>query len=239
MSPAPAPCLPSSAPAGATAPPAALVPVAPVPDPTPATDARPSWDPEAPVRWVLAAQPRQRTTGTSRPGDRGDERQRAPRGSRRPGEARPSGTRPSRPRPSGPAGTRPEGAVAATPQARVSALAQAVVQLWVEVESGRRTPRSVARLLDHGLYRRLQHRWVTGQAPGRVRRVSVQVSSADDVEVVAVVERDGRVGAVALRLRRRHDGWCLEEADRPEDRSRHVRTVTTTPPTRPAPTVAP
>ncbi len=132
-------------------------------------------------------------------------------------------------RPTGPAGTRPSSntgkgtATAQTaPDARLVSLAHAVARLWVEVESGRRSPRSVAHLLDHRLYRRLQHRWITGAPPARVRRVHVQAATANQVDVVAVVEREARVGAVALRLRRRHDGWCVEEADRPEDRTRHV-----------------
>lgn len=98
----------------------------------------------------------------------------------------------------------------------VDRLARAVALLWLEVESGRRTPATVAHLLDHGLWQRLRHRWVRGGPPGRLVRVLVHRKSATLCDVVAVVARGERTGAITFRLCQRDDGWCVVDAGLPE-----------------------
>lgn len=98
----------------------------------------------------------------------------------------------------------------------VDRLARAVALLWLEVESGRRTPATVAHLLDHGLWQRLRHRWVRGGPPGRLVRLLVHRKSATLCDAVAVVARGDRTGAITFRLCQRDDGWCVVEAGLPE-----------------------
>lgn len=98
----------------------------------------------------------------------------------------------------------------------VDRLARAVALLWLEVESGRRTPATVAHLLDHALWQRLRHRWVRGGPPGRLVRVLVHRKSATLCDAVAVVARGERTGAITFRLCHRDDGWCVVDAGLPE-----------------------
>lgn len=131
--------------------------------------------------------------------------------------ARGPGGAPAGTGPAGPAGRRP----AAAPRRRstdreVDRLAHAVALLWLEVESGRRRPAAVAPLLDHDLWHRLRDRWVRGGPPGRLVRLLVSRHSTSLCDVVAVVARDDRTGAITFRLRRRPDGWCVEDAGLPE-----------------------
>lgn len=102
------------------------------------------------------------------------------------------------------------------PRRDVDRLARAVALLWLEVESGRRRPATVAHLLDHGLWQRLRHRWVRGGPPGRLVRLLVHRNSATVCDAVAVVARGERTGAITFRLCRRNDGWCVVEAGVPE-----------------------
>lgn len=89
--------------------------------------------------------------------------------------------------------------------------------LWLEVESGRRSLALVAPLMDHRLYRRLSRRPLRSGPTGRLVRMLVHHHEPGLVDVVAVVRRGDRAGAVCLRLRHRPDGWCVEELGRPED----------------------
>lgn len=98
----------------------------------------------------------------------------------------------------------------------VDLLARAVALLWLEVESGRRRPATVAHLLDHGLWQRLRHRWVRGGPPGQLVRLLVHRKSATSCDAVAVVARGERTGAITFRLCRRDDGWCVVDAGLPE-----------------------
>ena len=133
--------------------------------------------------------------------------------------ARRSATGPAGERPSGPAGTRPRMRGDATAPAggdRLARMARGFVTLFLEVEAGRRPRSHLAPLLTPMLYARLCEVWVRGGAPGTVVTVRVAGRSADGVDVVAMVRRGGRYGAVALQLVASKRGWLVGDVALPE-----------------------
>jgi hypothetical protein len=132
-------------------------------------------------------------------------------------------------RPAGPAGTRPAGAAGSHPRMRSAGapglggaehrkrLVTAFVELFLEVEAGRRPPQHLRPLLAPMLYARLNRVWYRGGPPGQVVSVSVIASGADCFDAIAVVVRGPRSGAVSLRLSRHASRWHVEELARPED----------------------
>ena len=121
--------------------------------------------------------------------------------------------------PAGPAGTRPRSRIEApqaAPGPRIATLARGFVTLFLEVESGRRPRAQLAPLMTPMLYARLSEVWVRGGAPGSVLSVQVAASGAAGADVVALVRRGARCGAVALRLVRSPRGWLVDEVALPE-----------------------
>lgn len=124
--------------------------------------------------------------------------------------AGPAGRRPGRPRPPG----------RGSPENRGSTrdgleLAARFAALWLEVEAGMR-PVSLLRGLavPSALPRsgvRRQHR------TGCVRRMRAVPAGPHDMDVVALVERDGRMGALGMRLHCNGEAWLVVEAGCPED----------------------
>ena len=131
-------------------------------------------------------------------------------------------------RPAGPAGTAPVGAAGTHPRMRRTVptatttahrkrLATAFVELFLEVEAGCRPARHLAPLLAPMLYARLTRVWYRGGRPGRVVSVSVIGEETDAFDVIAVVQRGARSGAVSLRIAAGAGRWRIEELARPED----------------------
>jgi hypothetical protein len=136
------------------------------------------------------------------------------------------------PRPSGPAGTGPAGSAGRRPPARPRAqharvsgsapeglarLAFGFAELFCEVEAGRRPRPQLEPLLTPWLYARLAPYWVRPGVPARVVRLHAQMTGADTLEAVAILQRSHRVSALVLRLAHRGERWTIEEAGRPED----------------------
>lgn len=144
---------------------------------------------------------------------RGRERQTHPAGrTRDAGQARDT----SRAAPTGRAGQRPR------PQrpdpARLAAL---LVRLTGEVAAGRRPLRQLEPLLAPTLARRLAAGLRPGIArpqrePVVVRTLAGDPTPSGAVEATVLVERDGRVTAVAVRLERHHGAWRATELTAPE-----------------------
>jgi hypothetical protein len=124
--------------------------------------------------------------------------------------------------PAGPAGTRPRSrtdapaTAKAPPAQRIAALARGFVALFLEVESGRRPRGQLAPLMTPMLYARLSEVWVRGGLPGSVLSVQVAGQTPGGVDVIAVVRRGSRCGAVALRLVRSPRGWLVDDVALPE-----------------------
>lgn len=154
-------------------------------------------------------------TGLSRPEPAGT----GPAGPARP--PRPSG-------PAGPAGRSPRHhASAPTPApadaaptslcARLERMAWTFVQLFLEVEAGRRPRGQLRPVMCPVLYARVSQVWIRTGPPGRLLRVRGDLTGDDCYEAVAVVRRGERVGAVSLRLVHTPSGWRAEDLARPED----------------------
>lgn len=101
-------------------------------------------------------------------------------------------------------------------------LARLLVRVWFEVQAGRRPFKQLAPLVAPALHRRL-----SSQLPRRrhdrppmsaatIRRVVVTCPREDAYELCVLVEREGRVTAVALRLERRHGAWRAVDMTAPE-----------------------
>ena len=129
--------------------------------------------------------------------------------------------RPARPGPgrgpAGPAGRHPR--PSARPRAaRLVALTSGFVSLFLEVEAGRRPRAHLKPVMTPMLYARLSEIWVRGGEPGNV--VSVRVLSRNEAscDLIAVVRRGTRWGAVGVNLQRSGDRWVVAVIARPEDR---------------------
>lgn len=134
-------------------------------------------------------------------------------------------------RPAGPAGTRPAAGRAITrppigpttwtaPGSRqhVEALARDFAVLFLEVESGRRPRRHLAKVMTPMLYARLSDTWVRGGCPGDVVRVTLLARERAHCDLIAIVRRGKRCGALSLRLLRVPGrGWLVDVVARPED----------------------
>jgi hypothetical protein len=122
--------------------------------------------------------------------------------------------------PHGPAGRRPSSTGAPSrPRDRRSLrdLAEVFARLYLEIECGRRRASQAAGILDRRLAAQLAQVWVRPGPPGVLLAVTGARTAADAYEAVAVVRRGPRVGALALRMARRHGRWLVVHASRPED----------------------
>lgn len=98
----------------------------------------------------------------------------------------------------------------------IADLARGFVALFLEVEAGRRPRAHLAGIMSPMLYARLSEVWVRGGSPGTVLRVRVTGWSAAGVDVVALVRRGARCGAIALHLTTTPRGWVVDEVALPE-----------------------
>lgn len=128
--------------------------------------------------------------------------------------------------PGGPAGVGPAGPADRRPPGRVRRpcsgdddllrLARGVARAWLELEAGRRGHRQLAALAPGAP-------GGAGPAPGprspvgSVTKVVGVRTAADRFDVVAIVRRGDRVGALAFRLRCRRGRWVVVASGRPED----------------------
>ena len=140
-------------------------------------------------------------------------------------------------RPAGPAGTRPAtgrpgntgpatvpSAPAAWPAGRrvpddhLVAITRNFVVLFLEVEAGCRPRAQLAKLLTPMLYARLTDIWVRGGCPGQVITVSLLDRAPAHCDLIAIVRRGRRCGALSLRLLRVPGrGWLVDVIARQED----------------------
>lgn len=122
--------------------------------------------------------------------------------------------------PHGPAGTHPPGR-RPEPRSRgvdqLLTMADGFVQLFVEIEAGRRPRSQLAPLMTPMLYARLADVWVRGGAPATVLSVRIAGRGPRRCDVVAVVRRGVRCTAIALELvHHRRRGWLVSDVARPE-----------------------
>jgi hypothetical protein len=100
--------------------------------------------------------------------------------------------------------------------------ARLLTQVWFEVRTGRRAFAQLAPLLAPALRRRLLSQLPRGPRARRhppaaqIRRVVVTSPSDEAYEMCVLIEHDGRVTAVALRLERHHGAWRAVELTAPE-----------------------
>ena len=121
--------------------------------------------------------------------------------------------------PAGPAGTRPRhraDALVQTPRQRLETMARGFVALFCEVEAGRRPRGQLAALMTPMLYARLGPVWVRRGQVGTVLTARVAASGPASAEIVAIVRRGARCGAVGLRLVRSSSGWLVDDIALPE-----------------------
>lgn len=120
--------------------------------------------------------------------------------------------------PAGPAGTHPSGRGdgARPAQPRLLALAEGFVTLFLEVEAGRRPRAHLAGVMTPMLYARLSDVWVCGGAPGTVLGVRVTGSGRGGVDLIAIVRRGSRCGAIALHMVVTKRGWLVDDVALPE-----------------------
>ncbi len=132
---------------------------------------------------------------------------------------------PSRP-PTAQAGTGPAGSAGRRPRppsttangrCDLPGMARAFAQLFCEVEAGRRPRRQLRHLLSPLLYARLSMVWVRAGAGAQLLGVHGTLINSCSYEVVALVRRGRRVGALAFKLGRTAVGWRVTEIARPED----------------------
>lgn len=101
-------------------------------------------------------------------------------------------------------------------------LARLLVRVWFEVQAGRRPFHQLAPLMAPALRRRLlsqlpkRHHQRSSMSSATIRRVVVTCPRDDAYELCVLVEREGRVTAVALRLERRHGVWRAVDMTAPE-----------------------
>ncbi len=108
-----------------------------------------------------------------------------------------------------------------TPAPDPIALSRLLVQAWFEVQTGCRPFIQLAPLVTPALKRRLFAQLTRSTKPGclppaRIRRVVASTPSDRAHEVCVLVEQEGRVTAIALRLERHHGAWRAVELTAPE-----------------------
>lgn len=118
--------------------------------------------------------------------------------------------------PRGPAGTHPAGRAQARSRPGVADLAAGFVSLFLEVEAGRRPRAHLAGIMSPMLYARLSEVWVRGGSPGTVLGVRVTGTGPRGVDLVALVRRGERCGAIALHMAVTLRGWLVDEIALPE-----------------------
>lgn len=129
--------------------------------------------------------------------------------------------------PAGAAGTHPAGPVGTRPRTRtdvpapthrqhLEAMARGFVALFLEVEAGRRPRGHLAGLMTPMLYARLGPVWVRRGPVGSVLCARIAAIGPDAVDVVAIVRRGARCGAVGLRLLKSQTGWVVDDVAMPE-----------------------
>lgn len=95
-------------------------------------------------------------------------------------------------------------------------MARGFTALFLEVEAGRRPRAHLTPFLSPMLYARLTNVRVLTGAPGDVLLVRVVSLAAGGCDVVAVVRRGRRCGAISLRMVRTPAGWVVDEIAMPE-----------------------
>ncbi len=108
-------------------------------------------------------------------------------------------------------------------------MAGLLVQVTAEVAAGRRPLAQLDRVLAPTLVRRIAAGLGPGlprpQEPVRiVRSIAGPPTPNGAVEATVVIERGGRVSAVAVRLERHHGAWRATELTAPEDGYRPLPT---------------
>lgn len=110
-------------------------------------------------------------------------------------------------------------------------LARLLVRVWFEIRAGQRPFKQLAPLVAPALRRRL-----LSQLPRRrherapyctatIRRVVVTCPRDEAYELCVLVECEGRVTAVALRLERHHGAWRAVDMTSPESGLQPLRSV--------------
>ena len=100
-------------------------------------------------------------------------------------------------------------------------LAAVLSRAWLEVHAGRRSLTQLRPLLSPATYRRLATQLrTTPPAPGgdgpHVRRVVATQPAPGACEATVLVERGGRISAIAIRLERHRGAWRAVELTAPE-----------------------
>ena len=96
-------------------------------------------------------------------------------------------------------------------------LAWAFARVWVELEAGRRAHHQLAPLASPRLRRRLQALPALPGPVGSVAKVLGTRTAPDRFDVVALVRRSPRAGAIAFRLACLQGAWTVVTFCRPED----------------------
>lgn len=135
--------------------------------------------------------------------------------------------------PAGPAGSAPVGPAGRGPRRPLTrpaprndrdllAMVRAFAQLYLEVEAGWRERRQLAALVPPRVARRMTAS-PTAAPPGttapvgHVHGVFGTRTAAKHFDAVAILRRERRYEALAVRLRRNAGGWSIAEASRPQD----------------------
>lgn len=111
-------------------------------------------------------------------------------------------------------------------------LARLLVRVWFEIQAGRRPFNQLAPLVSPALRRRLLSQLPRASGSRRrqpaatIRRVIVTCPRQEAFEMCVLVERDGRVTAVALRLERRRGAWRAVDMTAPEAGLRPLASTT-------------
>ena len=100
-------------------------------------------------------------------------------------------------------------------------LAAVLARAWLEVHAGRRSLPQLRPLLSPATYRRLASQLrTTPPVPAsdgpHVRRVVSTHPAPGACEATVLVERDGRISAIAVRLERHRGAWRAVELTPPE-----------------------
>jgi len=95
-------------------------------------------------------------------------------------------------------------------------MARAFVQLFLEVEAGRRSRELVEPLMIPPLAARVSPWWVSGSPPRRAGTARGTLIDPETFEAAVVAQGDRRSGVIAVRLERRGSNWRITQLARPE-----------------------